>query len=57
MKSQGLDKRYHHNIKLARYCDSKIFGLSVSVSRSGSFRDALSSEVDKVAEQVFRNHG
>lgn len=33
------DRRFHHNIKIARYCDSKVSGMSIS--RSNSFREAI----------------
>jgi hypothetical protein len=55
-KSTGSEKKYHHNIKIAKYCDPKAFGLSVSVSRSGSFRDQLANEIEKVTDLVFREH-
>lgn len=38
LKSQQ-GKRFHHNIKMYRYSDPMAFG--ISVSRSGSFREAL----------------
>lgn len=38
-----LAKRYHHNIKVYKYTDPMAFG--ISVSRSGSFKEALQHEI------------
>ena len=52
LKSKG--KRYLHNIKLGKYCDAMAFG--ISVSRSGSFAEALSAEVSRITDRVYADH-
>ena len=52
LKSTG--KRYLHNIKVGKYTDPMSFG--ISVSRSGSFQEALSREVDNVVDKIYADH-
>jgi len=53
LKSQG-NKRFHHNIKVYKYSDPMAFG--ISVSRSGSFREALQQEITKTTDQIYGDH-
>ena len=46
--------RFHHNIKVYRYVDPLQFG--ISVSRSGSFKEALNSEISKTVDNIYRDH-
>ena len=48
------EKRYHHNIKVYRYSDPMAFG--ISVSRSGSFREALHTEIAKATDAIYGDH-
>ena len=52
LKSNG--KRYLHNIKIGKYCDAMAFG--ISVSRSGSFQEALTVEVSRITDRVYADH-
>lgn len=52
LKSSG--KRYLHNIKVGKYSDPKAFG--VSVSRSGTFAEALNAEVSRVVDEIYGDH-
>ena len=52
LKSSG--KRYLHNIKVGKYCDAKAFG--ISVSRSGSFAEALNQEVSRITDCIYADH-
>ena len=47
-------KRYLHNIKAGKYSDPMAFG--ISVSRSGSFAEALQSEVSRITDCVYADH-
>ena len=53
LKSQG-QKRFHHNIKVYKYSDPMAFG--ISVSRSGSFREALLQEIVKTTDMIYGDH-
>ena len=52
LRSSG--KRFYHNIKIGKYTDPKAFG--ISVSHSGSFRDALTNEIDRIVDMIYANH-
>ena len=52
LKSNG--KRFLHNIKVGKYTDSMAFG--VSVSRSGSFQEALGKEVSNIVDRIYGDH-
>lgn len=52
LKSTG--KRYLHNVKVGKYCDAKAFG--ISVSRSGSFAEALKNEVSRIVDCIYTDH-
>ena len=52
LKSTG--KRYLHNIKAGRYSDPMAFG--ISVSRSGSFADALKAEISRIVDRIYADH-
>jgi hypothetical protein len=47
LKSQDT-KRFLHNIKVYRYSDPMAFG--ISVSRSGSFKEALQNEIARTVD-------
>ena len=47
-------KRYLHNIKVYKYQDPMAFG--ISVSRSGSFKEALSNEIIRTVDQIYGEH-
>jgi hypothetical protein len=47
-------KRWHHFIKIKKYCDIAQFG--ISVSRSGSFQDALRQEILRIVDLVYAEH-
>ena len=53
LKSQG-QKRYLHNIKAYKYQDPMAFG--ISVSRSGSFKEALQNEIVRTVDQIYGEH-
>ena len=46
--------RFLHNIKVGRYVDPMSFG--ISVSKSGSFAEALEGEVERVTDLVYGDH-
>ena len=52
LKSNG--KRFLHNIKVGKYQDAMAFG--ISVSRSGSFQEALGKEVEHITDKIYANH-
>ena len=52
LKSSG--KRYLHNIKVGKYTDPMAFG--ISVSRSGSFAEALKAEVSRIVDKIYADH-
>ena len=52
LKSSG--KRYLHNIKVGKYTDPMSFG--ISVSRSGSFAEALTKEIESVVDKIYADH-
>ena len=52
LKSSG--KRYLHNIKVGKFTDPMAFG--ISVSRSGSFAEALLNEVSRIVDRVYAEH-
>ena len=52
LKSSG--KRYLHNIKVGKYTDPMAFG--ISVSRSGSFAEALKAEVSRIVDRIYADH-
>ena len=52
LKSTG--KRYLHNIKVGKFTDPMAFG--ISVSRSGSFAEALLNEVNRIVDRVYAEH-
>ena len=52
LKSSG--KRYLHNIKVGKYTDPMAFG--ISVSRSGSFAEALKAEVCRIVDRIYADH-
>ena len=52
LKSNG--KRFLHNIKVGKYSDPMSFG--ISVSRSGSFQEALGKEIENITDKVYANH-
>ena len=52
LKSSG--KRYLHNIKVGKFTDPMAFG--ISVSRSGSFAEALLNEVNRIVDRVYAEH-
>ena len=47
-------KRYLHNIKVGKYTDPMAFG--ISVSRSGSFAEALKNEVSRIVDCIYGAH-
>ena len=47
-------KNYHHNIKVYKYTDPMAFG--ISVSRSGSFKEALQHEIQKTVDLIYGDH-
>lgn len=52
LKSSG--KRCLHNIKVGKYTDPMAFG--ISVSRSGSFAEALQAEISRIVDRVYAEH-
>lgn len=51
LKSATTDagpRRWHHFIKIKKYTDIAQFG--ISVSRSGSFQDALKTEITRIVD-------
>ena len=52
LKSSG--RRFLHNIKVAKYSDPMAFG--ISVSRSGSFKEALDREIEKIVDNIYGEH-
>lgn len=49
-----MGARFLHNIKVGRYVDPMSFG--ISVSKSGSFAEALEGEVERVTDRVYGDH-
>ena len=49
-----MGKRYLHNIKVGKYSDPMAFG--ISVSRSGSFAEALHVEVNRIVDRIYADH-
>lgn len=47
-------RRWHHFIKIKKYTDIAQFG--ISMSRSGSFQDALKQEIERITDQVYSDH-
>lgn len=52
LRSSG--RRFLHNIKVSKYLDTKAFG--ISVSRSGSFKEALELEIEKIVDNIYADH-
>lgn len=50
----NMAKKYHHNIKVYKYTDPMAFG--ISVSRSGSFKEALQHEIQKIVDLIYGDH-
>ena len=46
--------RFHHNIKVYKYIDHSKFG--VSVSRSGTFKEALQQEIISIVDAIYGDH-
>ena len=51
---QSNGKRFLHNIKVGKYTDPMAFG--ISVSRSGSFQEALGKEISNITDTIYANH-
>lgn len=51
---KSTEKRYLHNIKVGKYTDPMAFG--ISVSRSGSFAEALKAEVSRIVDCIYADH-
>jgi len=52
LKSSG--RRFLHNIKVGKYSDPMAFG--ISVSRSGSFKEALDLEIERIVDKIYGEH-
>ena len=51
---KSTSKRYLHNVKVGKYTDPMAFG--ISVSRSGSFAEALKAEVSRIVDRIYADH-
>ena len=48
------ERRWRHHVKIKKYTDTASFG--ISVSRSGSFQDALKNEITRIVDLLYADH-